>query len=255
MKKTDLVVVHQHDKVRVLMLNRPERRNALGMALMYELDQALKYAMADHGTNVIVLRGAGAAFCAGKDLKEHEQNSAGREKVREEIALLHDISRQILFSEKPVIAGVHGWAVGGGLELMLNCDLVILEQDARMFFPEIALGLFVTCGVSAILPRMIGLARSRAMLMTGEHIDAQQALAMGMVWKVYDSAEFDQKLFEDASALASMPQESLREMKKVIADGLREEIESALQSEAEIAEHCALGEDARKIIAAKLAAD
>jgi enoyl-CoA hydratase/carnithine racemase len=171
--------------------------------------------------------------------------------VKTEIALLHDVSREILFGEKLVIAGVHGWAVGGGLELMINCDLVILEDSARMFFPEMSLGLFVTCGVTALLPRMIGLSQSKSLLMSGDKIDAQRAWQLGLAWKVFPREEFDEKLMENASTMAGVPQAALRQLKKVVTTGLRAELEAALSVEAEIAEQTALDVGSQQLINAK----
>lgn len=240
MSTYNFLVEEKKDGVRILTLNRPERMNALGIPLMQDLKNALQQANADQHCNVIVLRGAGPAFCAGKDLKEHEQVAGNAQAAEQEIGLLHDVSREILFSEKLFIAGVHGWAVGGGLELMIDCDLAILEEGTKMFFPEMSLGLFVTCGVTVLLPELIGLAQSRALIFGGEHIDAQRASQLGLAWKVYSREDFSNRLLGHADELAKLPQYSIRQMKKLMGGGYREKVERALQREAEIAVHCVL---------------
>ncbi len=251
MTNEEFVLSEQHGNVRVLILNRPERRNALSIPLLDVLRTALRAANADPQTHVIVLRGAGPSFCAGKDLKDHQETSANAETVRQEIALFHDVSREILFGEKVVIAGVHGWAAGGGLELMISCDFIMLDENARLFFPEMSLGLFVTCGVTVLLPRLIGLSQSKALIMSGDKIDAQHALQLGLAWKVLYNDEFEKKLMEQAEAIAAMPQNSLRQLKKAMISGLRDEIEAALQLEADIAEQTALDTDSQALIRSK----
>ncbi|NKB38390.1 MAG: enoyl-CoA hydratase/isomerase family protein [Gammaproteobacteria bacterium] len=255
MNEDNLVVSEQHNKVRVLILNRPERRNALAISLLESLKSALKAANADSETHIIVLRGAGPSFCAGKDLKDHQVSGKDQKSVQKEVGLFHDVSREIMFGEKVVIAAVHGWAAGGGLELMINCDLVILDENARMFFPEMSLGLFVTCGVTALLPRLIGLSQTKALMMSGDKFDAQHALRLGLAWQVLPSDEFEQKVIEKAEKMAAMPQNSLRQLKKVMMTGLRDEVEAALKIEAEIAQQTALDPESQKLARSKLSPD
>ena len=255
MANEDLVLTEQHGKVRVLILNRPDRRNALAIPLLEALKLALQNANADEETHVIVLRGAGPAFCAGKDLKDYQEMNQNTETVKKEIELFHAISREIMFGEKVVIAAVHGWAAGGGMELMINCDFIILAENARMFFPEMSLGLFVTCGVTALLPRLIGMAQSKALIMSGDKIDAQHALQLGLAWKVFPSDDFEQKVMEQAAGIAAMPQITLRQLKKVMMAGLRDEVEAALKLETEIAEQSALNPDSQAFVRAKFNPD
>ena len=235
-----------------ITLNRPDSLNAINADMLGRLLSALIAANADPDVVVILLRGAGRAYCAGKDLKEHEGHSADPAAVRKELDVLQDISRQLLFSDKIVLAGAHGWAVGGGFEWLLGCDLIILAAGTRMFLPEMALGLFVTGGTTALLPRLIGVSRAKALILSGRKFDAHEALEMGLAWQVVATDEFDATLIRVAQELAALPGGSARELKKVINNAQREEIERALQVEAEQALRTTLDPDTAKRIARAL---
>ena len=230
-----LVLTSQNDSVCTVTLNRPECLNALNEPLLGALKEAILNANADPSINVIVLRGAGRAFCTGKDLKEHQDLGLDRQATHRAIALLHDISRGILFGEKIVIAGVQGWAVGGGLEIMIACDLVILGESAQLLFPEMSLGLFVTGAVTALLPQMIGFSQAKALFLSDEPMQAQSAKDIGLVWRVVADEEFDKELMQAAQNISLMPQNAQRELKRIMISGLREDIEKAFEMEAKAA--------------------
>ena len=238
--------------VATITLNRPDSLNAINTEMLESLLAALVSANTDPDLGVILLRGAGRAFCAGKDLKEHDGQSPDPDILRKEIEVLQEISRQLMFGDKIVLAGAHGWAIGGGFEWLLGCDLVIMAQGTRMFLPEMALGLFVTGGTTVLLPRLIGMARAKALILSGRKFDAQEAHTMGLVWQVVAPDVFDDTLAKAAQELAALPRRSARELKKVINDAQREEIERALQTEAELALTTTLDPDTAKRIAGAL---
>src|SRR5262249_48296193 len=142
------------DGVRVIILNRPQRLNAITPELLEDLIGALQAADRDAAIRAIVLTGAGRAFCAGDDLKEFGSQSKDEATTRAYIARIQDVTRTMVLGDTPVIGAIRGWAVGGGLEWMINCDFAIAAEGARFFFPEIALGVFVTGGVTELLPRL-----------------------------------------------------------------------------------------------------
>ena len=107
------------------------------------------------------MRGAGRAFCSGQDLKEFDHQSEGEAEARAYIESIQDITREMVLGEKMIVGAIHGWAVGGGLEWLINCDLAILAAGTRCFFPEISLGVFVTGGVTTLLPKLVGLQKSQ----------------------------------------------------------------------------------------------
>ncbi|MFO0987294.1 MAG: enoyl-CoA hydratase/isomerase family protein [Alphaproteobacteria bacterium] len=162
------VLVREEGPVRVVTLNRPERLNAIDMAMLDGLDAALAGAEAEAGVRAILLEGAGRAFSAGDDLEDQLRISAdGRAAVVRQVEVLQRISERMLFGAKPVVGAVQGWAVGGGFAWTLNCDFALWAEDARGFLPEIAYGLFVSGGASWLLPRLAGAAFAREMILRG----------------------------------------------------------------------------------------
>ncbi|SEE69028.1 Enoyl-CoA hydratase/isomerase [Rhizobiales bacterium GAS191] len=173
--------------VRLIALNRPHRLNAIVPELLDDLIEAIDHANADEATGAIVLTGAGRAFCAGDDLKEFASQVGEEPVTRAYIERIQDVTRAILFGDKPVIGAIRGWAVGGGLEWVINCDFAIAANETRFFFPEIGWGVFVTGGVTELLPRLVGLSKARELIMLGERFDADQArdwASSGASWTI-----------------------------------------------------------------------
>ncbi|MBM3517298.1 MAG: enoyl-CoA hydratase/isomerase family protein [Alphaproteobacteria bacterium] len=199
-----------------ITLSRPHRLNAINHELLDGLSAALAEADADPETRVVVLHGAGRAFCAGDDLKEFGGQSATAAAARQHIERIQDITRALVCGDKVVVGAVHGWAVGGGLEWTINCDLTIMADDARCFFPEIPLGLFVTGGVTAILPRLAGLQRAKAAILLGERFDAHGALALGIAWKVVPGAALMAEAEAVAARIAALPARAVGDLKRIM---------------------------------------
>ncbi len=221
------------DALRIITLNRPERLNAINPELLAELKAALDGANADPETQIIVLRGAGRAFCAGDDLKEFDRQVGTEAETRAYVEAIQDITRAMMLGDKMVIGAIHGWAVGGGLEWMINCDLAILAEGTRCFFPEVSLGLFVTGGVTALLPATVGLLKTRDMILFGERFDAAQALDMGLAWKVVP----EDRVFEEAEATArrimALPAHAVTALKRTLARVPGKDLETAMALETE----------------------
>lgn len=166
----------------LVTLNRPEKRNAMSHEMLRGLIDALTEADRRSDGAVIVLTGAGSAFCSGDDLAEAARSDA--ETFDDGIELLQQATRILLESRSPSIAALNGPAIGGGLELALACDLRIAAETATFACPEVEWGLVCTNGASVLLPECIGLGRARDMLLTGRHYDAAWALAAGLVTEV-----------------------------------------------------------------------
>lgn len=176
------VVLQHRGPASVVTLNRPEARNAMSGGMLRALVDVLGEADQRADTDVIVLTGAGSAFCAGDDLVEAGRTDAAT--FDRNIALLQRASRILLDSDKPSIAAVNGPAIGGGLELTLACDLRLAAEHAVFACPEVAWGLVCTNGASVLLPAIVGHGRARDMLLTGRTYDAAWALATGLVGEV-----------------------------------------------------------------------
>ena len=227
------VLSETRDGVAILTLNRPERLNALNDALLADLCAALDGALADDTVGALVLRGAGRAFCSGDDLKEIDSQTASREATQAFVDSIQEVTRRLVLGDKVVVGAIHGWAVGGGLEWAINCDLAVFAESTRCFFPEIKWGMFPTGGVTAILPRIVGLAKTRELLLLGEPFGAAEAQAMGLAWRVVPDDDVFETAHETAARIAALPQAAVRDLKRVLNRAGSLDVEGALALETE----------------------
>jgi enoyl-CoA hydratase/carnithine racemase len=221
------------DGVRVVMLNRPQRLNAITPELLEDLIAALQAADRDPAIRTIVLSGSGRAFCAGDDLKEFGSQSKDAATTRAYVERIQDVTRAMLLGDTPVVGAVRGWAVGGGLEWMINCDFAVAAEGARFFFPETSLGVFVTGGVTALLPRLVGLRRARELIMLGERFDAAPAREWGLVSKVVADAELMPEALALARRIAALPPGPVRALRRILARRSGSGLEAAMAAETE----------------------
>jgi enoyl-CoA hydratase/carnithine racemase len=177
------ILLEEHDRgVLRLTLNRPEARNALSAALMSALLEALARAAKDPEARVVVIAGAGPAFCAGHDLREMRADQR-RETYERLFAQCSELMLAIVKLPKPVIAEVHGVATAAGCQLVATCDLAVAAEDARFATPGVNIGLFCSTPMVA-LTRAVGRKAAMEMLLTGKLIDAETAQAIGLVNRV-----------------------------------------------------------------------
>ncbi|WP_236796634.1 enoyl-CoA hydratase/isomerase family protein [Amycolatopsis sp. GM8] len=170
------VEVSIDDGVARIWLNRPERLNAVAPALVDDLLAALD-TVAGSTAGAVVLAGRGRAFCAGHDLKEPAPGGDSRARLER----LQDVTRRLRALRQPVIAAVHGYAIGAGAEFALGCDLILAAEDAVFAFPEAGLGLSVTGAASRLLPQLVGPLKAKELVLLGERIGAAKALELGLV--------------------------------------------------------------------------
>ena len=175
----ETVLYDVRDGIARIRLNRPHRLNAMVPQLMRDLHQAFQAAGNHPAVRVVILSGEGRAFCAGDDLKESARGHGGVAEIREFVNEIQQVTVDMKSMPKPIIGAVHGYAVGGGCELALDCDLVVAAEDAKFAFTEMGVGLFCTGGVTHFLPRTVGLARAKELIMTGEFFDGREAARLG----------------------------------------------------------------------------
>lgn len=190
----ETILYEKEGFVAIATLNRPERLNAINDTLAREFRELLQSVDEDEGVRVLILTGAGRAFCAGADIKEM-QTEVGPPTIRKErlpLTLIEDL-------RKPVIAAINGPAVGGGLEIALACDLRIASEQATMGLGEIKIGLIPMGGGTVRLPRLIGIGKAKEILFFGNTIDAEEAYRIGLVNKVVPQ----ERLMEEAKAWAN----------------------------------------------------
>lgn len=207
-----------HGPVAVVHLNRPDRLNAVVPALVDGLLAAFERAGSE-GAAAVVLAGRGRAFCAGHDLKEPEaleDEAAARKRLQR----IQDVTRAIRSLSAPVVAAVHGYALGAGAEFALGCDLVVASQDARFGFPEVGVGLSVTGGISMLLPRTVGPVRAKELLFLGEHLAADDAYRLGLVNRVVPSGTHETEAVGLAQRLAAQPPAALALAKSLLDRGM-----------------------------------
>jgi enoyl-CoA hydratase/carnithine racemase len=218
------------DEVAVISLNRPERHNAIDDELHDELVCVWQKVLADPAARVVVLRGEGRSFSSGRDTAQLGQRPAGES----DLAFIrrHQCSRVMqLDSPKPVIAALRGHVLGGGLELALAADIRIASSDLRMAFPEIRYGLTVDTGGSPLATMLAGPSRAKWMLMTGRPVDADRALAWGLVDEVVPPGEVDEAAVALAREIAAGPAEALAMIKQTVDGMWHGALHAALRAE------------------------
>lgn len=245
------VMTDIRDGVLWVTLNRPEAMNALTPDVLTGVNDALDRAESDEAIRVVVLSGAGRAFCAGADLKFVRSASALGPTSTD--AFLRNVLRTMERLERlpmPVIAAVNGLALAGGLELLLCCDLVVAARSAKLGDAHANYGLLPGGGGSVRLPRKIGPTRAKYLLFTGEFVAADELVASGLVNLVVDDTELIPAAQSLAARVATKSPRGLRRMKQLVNDGLDQPAETALRLELLACEVHAHSEDMREGLAA-----
>jgi enoyl-CoA hydratase len=195
-------VIEQRGHVLIVTMNRPEARNALSPSMMALMRQAWDRVDADPGIRVCVLTGAGGAFCAGADLKAMTADHPGSRLGDFDLAVIEPLLKGRRLS-KPLIAAVEGPAIAGGTEILQACDIRVAGQSARFGVSEARWGLFPLGGSAVRLPRQIPYTLAADLLLTGRHIRAAEALAMGLIGHVVPDGQALAKALEIADAIAA----------------------------------------------------
>lgn len=229
-----------------IILNRPDQINAINDDIRTGVPQALRAFDLDEKVGAVVIRGEGPrGFCAGADIKEQRGPETSIE-VRQRMEQTRWIEAvdQI---QKPVIAAVHGYCMGGGMELALACDIRFASPDLVMSLPETGLGLIPGGGGTQRLPRIVGLAKALDMMLTGARVKVEEALSIGLVTRVAASAETHlEEVSELAAAIASRPPVATRYVRRAARAALELELEQGLDLELDLFALLKTSEDARE---------
>ncbi|MGY8524337.1 enoyl-CoA hydratase/isomerase family protein [Paracidovorax citrulli] len=219
--------------VALIRLNRPERMNAIGGNMKNELAHALfERARADDAVRCVVITGAGdRAFCAGADIKERADRDVPQAQYHLQQKATHELFRAIEQFEKPLIAAINGVALGGGLEIALCCDVRIAAEDARLGLPEARIGVLPAAGGTQRLPRLVGVGIAKELMLTGDHIDAQRALRIGLVNQVVEREALLPTALAMAGRMAANAPLAVRYVKHAIDLGMQVGIEAGLEYE------------------------
>lgn len=226
----DAVLYEVKGGAAILTINRPATLNALDLPTLDALESACGKAVADPEVQAIVFTGAGKAFVAGGDIADLESRQ-GLAHYLEFGERIHAVFSMIEALDKPTIAAVNGWALGGGTELLLCTDMRIVARSAMLGLPEITLGLFPGAGGSQRLLRQVSPCKAREMMFLGERISAEEAERIGLVNRVVDDGEALNAALEMAEKLAGKSSMTLRLLKRTLRDGAEMPPSAALRHE------------------------
>lgn len=233
----------RRDGVAALRLNRPHALNALDGSLLQALVAAVEEARRDAAVRCVVMSGAGRAFSTGADLKA--LLGMGKEEFREYIVVLQRLAAEMRGLAKPSIAAVNGYALAGGFELAVICDIRIASEDATFGLPDTPLGLSPTSGMTYLLPRIVGMGWAKHLTFTGETIDARQAERIGLVTRVVPPGEAELAALDMARSIARFPALGLRHVKLGFDTASEVNLHAALAYEMEAEVTCFDTEDVR----------
>ncbi len=230
------------DGIAEIRFNRPHRLNAVVTEFYSELMDALDRADKDRDARIIVLTGEGRAFCVGADLKEHGKGERTELEKLQYLQLGNDVCEAIYKHNKVVIAAVNGYALGAGCEMSVSADFVLMKDSAQIGLPEISIGTHVGGAVTEILPRIIGLTKTRELIFTGRRIDGEEAQTIGLATRVFSEDEFENGVKDFAKIVASKAPVSMRFAKQHLND-LHQDYQSRLTSELAALRTCMLTDD------------
>ena len=224
-----------HGAWRKIVLNRPDRLNALNGEMHGALMQALEAAATDAGCRALLLTGEGRAFCAGQDLNDVQMNPDEPVDLGQTIDQSYNpLVRRLRSLPKPIICAVNGVAAGAGANLALACDIVLAGRSARFVQAFAKIGLVPDCGGTFFLPRLIGEARARAVAMTAEPVPAETAAAWGMIWKAVDDDVLQAEAEALAAHLATQPTQGLALTKQAFAASAANTLDEQLDLERDL---------------------
>jgi enoyl-CoA hydratase len=224
-------VTYPDDGVALVTINRPEALNALNGDQLRALRDTLSRLAEDGGVRVVVLTGEGRAFAAGADIKEMLQMDVAEASAWG--ALGHECARLLETMLKPTVAAINGFALGGGCELALACDLRYASSDAKIGQPEIAVGVIPGWGGTQRLARVAGVGFAKELILTGRAADADEALRRGLVNAVFEPDELIERVLEVARSLAAKSPLALAAAKASVNRALQGDVEEGLAAEAD----------------------
>lgn len=245
------VKYQRNESVGMITLNRPERLNAISGDLIRDFVKQLNVAREDKKAVSVILTGMGTSFCAGEDLKE---TSAGKtfDTWIAETNGLQDIQRLILRLDKPLIAAVQGYALGGGCEFAMSCDIRIAAENAVFGFPETGVGLTVTTGGTKLLSHLVGLGKAKELVLTGEFIGADEAHRIGLANKVVPVERLQEESLKMAQAIGERSPLALKLSRTAINLGLHSSFEEILEIEADHLLICVGAQNQKEYVTKKL---
>ena len=233
-----IVITEDQGPVRHVVLNRPEKRNAMNQELLLALGEALREAAADSSVHCVLLRGAGPVFSAGVDLVELAESTGRPELLRPFRDVFLECANLCETMAKPVICQIHRTCVGGALEVALGCDLRVASSDAQLGLPEVKFGIIPDVGGSTRLPAVVGLGRAKELIMTARLIDAAEAERIGLVNRVVAPEQLERATQDLVEELLANSHVAVGRVKRVIDASARPALAQTLELEVAVQEYC-----------------
>jgi enoyl-CoA hydratase/carnithine racemase len=241
------IIISNEGPVRKVRINRPDKKNALTLAMYETLAAAIEDAGREANVRCLLIAGAPEIFCAGNDLNDFLDMARSGGLGAPIVRFLHTLAR----CEKPMVAAVSGAAVGIGTTMLLHCDQVVAADNAALMTPFASLGLLPEAGSSLIAPRLMGHARAFSMLVMGKSLTAQEARTAGIVTSVVPAAELDAQSFAVAREIAALPPESVAAARRLMR-GSVEEIVARIDEEVDMFKTRLASPEAKAALAAFL---
>lgn len=238
------VLLTKEGKIGVLTINRPDVLNSLNSNLLDELNDAIDSIKKDDDIYVLIITGAGKAFIAGADIGEMKNFNSDEARTFAEKGI--NLFRKIELLKIPTIAAVNGFALGGGCELCLSCDIRVASEKAKFGQPEVGLGIIPGFGGTQRLSRLVGSSMAKELIFTGDVIDTKKAEKIGLVNKVVPHDYLMSEAFNISSKIVTKGQLSVRYAKESINKGLETDIENGMELEKELFARCFDTEDQKE---------
>ena len=230
----ETIILSKSGDVAEIALNRPRVLNAYNMQMRDDMSQALEAVQDDPDVRCVLLRGEGdRAFCTGADLTEF--GTAPSRVIARQVRWERDVWGQFLSLDKPIVAALHGYVIGSGIEMAMLCDIRIASEDSVFGLPEAALGMLPAAGGTQTIPRTVGRSRALEALLGNERMDAAKSLEIGLVHRVVPRETLLEEALAQARQLASYPAHLLKAMKESLLRGLDMPLERALDMETSLA--------------------
>jgi enoyl-CoA hydratase len=245
------VTYKKRENVGIITFNRPHRLNAINEALLKGFIHHLQNAQKDPDVQSVIVTGAGRAFCAGEDLKETSSGKTFKQWTIE-VDALQDVQRVVLGLGKPLIAAINGYAVGGGLEFALSCDIRIAAEDATLGFPETGVGLTVTTAGTKLITQIVGLGKAKELILTGRFVDAREALDIGLVNQVVATEALLDQAMEMCRSINQRSPLAIKLSRIAIDQGLNASFEQILELEASHLLTCINSNEQQALVEKKL---
>lgn len=244
------LLLRKEGNIGILSINRPDELNALNSSVLEELDMAIDNISLDEAIYVLIITGEGRAFVAGADISEMRTKNSleAREFAHKGLSVF----RKIELMEKPVIAAVNGFALGGGCELAMSCDIRLASDKAKFGQPEVGLGITPGFGGTQRLSRLVGLGIAKELIFTGKIIRADEAMKIGLVNNVVPGGELMDVALKLANEIGSKGQLAIRYAKSAINRGIETDIETGMEIEKDLFALCFATEDQKEAMSAFL---